>query len=226
MERKTFEDSLLDPLEWMKKDKEEVERLLGPETAAMVGFDQRTPHHCYTLFEHVLRTVEGLPKDCPSFLRTAAFFHDIGKPASAKEVKGRLTFHGHAAVSAQTAEPILKDLGYSAEEAGRILFYIAHHDDFISWCLPEESGMAVGRMAVTKENVKKYAEKVKRGNVSLFRAEPECFIWDSLLDLSRADIGAQSALVYVGGVLADSMEHKLIKLRQIEEYIQELCAPA
>ena len=62
MERKTFEDSLLDPLEWMKKDKEEVERLLGPETAAMVGFDQRPPHHCYTLFEHTLRTVEGLPK--------------------------------------------------------------------------------------------------------------------------------------------------------------------
>ena len=86
--------------------------------------------------------------------------------------------------------------------------------------------MAVGRMAVTKENVKKYAEKVKRGNVSLFRAEPECFIWDSLLDLSRADIGAQSVLVYAGGVLADSMEHELIKLRQIEEYLQELCAPA
>ena len=86
--------------------------------------------------------------------------------------------------------------------------------------------MAAGRMAVTKENVKKYAEKVKRGNASLFSAEPECFIWDSLLDLSRADIGAQSVLVYVGGVLADSMEHKLIKLRQIEEYLQELCAPA
>lgn len=69
----------------MKKDKEEVARLLGPETAAMVGFDQRNPHHCYTVYEHSLRTVEGLQKGCSVLLRTAAFFHDIGKPASAKE---------------------------------------------------------------------------------------------------------------------------------------------
>ena len=63
MERKTFEDSLLDPLEWMKKDKEEVERLLGPETAAMVGFDQRTPHHCHTLFELVAVTRSSVVRD-------------------------------------------------------------------------------------------------------------------------------------------------------------------
>ena len=53
MERKTFEDSLQNPLAWMKKDKEEVERLLGPETAAMAKALQpgQAPEVCFSLCE-------------------------------------------------------------------------------------------------------------------------------------------------------------------------------
>ena len=80
---KAFENSLKNPLEWLKKDKEDVARLLGHETAAMVDFEQRNPHHCYTLFEHAIRTVEGLPKDCSDLLnldsRDTALGYHYGK---------------------------------------------------------------------------------------------------------------------------------------------------
>ena len=222
MERKTFEDSLKNPLEWLKKDKEDVAQLLGPETAAMVDFDQRNPHHCYTLFEHAIRTVEGLPKDCPVLLRTAAFFHDVGKPLSAKEKNGRLVFYGHAAKSAQIADPVLKNLGYSADEVRRIQFFISHHDDFVSWRLPEDSNKRSGNIVITKSNVKKYAEKVTQENRTVFSGEPELSTWKSLLDLCLADIGAQSGSVYAGEVLIDSAEHKSEKIRRIADCFHEL----
>ena len=224
MERKAFENSLKNPLEWLKKDKEDVARLLGHETAAMVDFEQRNPHHCYTLFEHTLRTVEGLPKDCPALLRTAAFFHDIGKPFSAKEKNGWLVFYGHAAKSAKIAEPVLKKLGYSEDEVRRILFVISHHDDFIAWSLPEEDEKWIGNIVISKMNVKKYAEKVIRENSAVFSGEPELITWESLLDLCLADTGAQSASVYVNGILRDSAEQKSEKIRRIAACFRELYA--
>ena len=224
MERTEFENSLRDPLGWMKKDKEDVAQLLGTETAAMVDYDQRNPHHCYTLFEHALRTVEGLPKDCPALLRTAAFFHDIGKPLSAKEKNGRLVFYGHAAKSAEIAEPILKYLGYTADEVSRILFFISRHDDFIAWSLPEEDVKWAGSILVSKRNVKEYAEKAIWENSTVFSCVPELTIWESLLDLCLADIGAQSGSVYADGVLIDSAEHKAKKIYRIAACFRELYA--
>ncbi len=50
---------------------------ISPKLAAMVGFDQKNPHHKYDLFEHTLRVVAALPADLT--LRWAALLHDVGK---------------------------------------------------------------------------------------------------------------------------------------------------
>lgn len=138
-----FEESLLreDVVEYyLSKTPEELERELGPEVARMVGFEQKNSHHCYDLWEHTLRTVEGIspegltPEEFKK-LRVAAFFHDIGKPDVSKfnEKTGQQVFYGHAMHSVEVAKPILENLGYNEEEIEQLSFYIGHHDDFISY---------------------------------------------------------------------------------------------
>lgn len=141
--RQKFEESLLrtDMVEYyLSKTPEELESELGPEVARMVGFAQKNSHHCYDLWEHTLRTVEGIKPDglTPEQfkkLRVSAFFHDIGKPDVAKfnDKTGQQVFYGHAMHSVDVAKPILTKLGYSEQEIDQLGFYIGHHDDFISY---------------------------------------------------------------------------------------------
>ena len=138
--QKEFELSLLDPIAyWAGRSADEVASLLGCEASRMVGFDQRNPHHRYDLFTHTLHTVEGVGKGASALLRTAAFFHDIGKPDMARVKVDKLVFYGHPQRSAEISKPLLHALGYLPGEAEEILFYIVRHDDFISWELPEEA---------------------------------------------------------------------------------------
>ena len=138
---------------------EEVKNMYGPETAKMVGFDQRNPHHCYDLWNHTLHVLEGLGDDADPLLKTAAFFHDIGKTAVAKEKDGRLVFYGHAAVSAKIAQPILEKYGFSEDEITTVVFFIRHHDDFISWILPEEESRHSSQVHINQKNINKYLDK-------------------------------------------------------------------
>lgn len=141
--RQLFEESLLrdDVVEYyLTKTPAELETELGLEVSKMVGFEQKNSHHCYDLWEHTLRTVEGIKSDglTPEQfkkLRIAAFFHDIGKPDVAKfnEQTGQQVFYGHAMHSVDVASPILEKLGYNEQEIAQLGFYIGHHDDFISY---------------------------------------------------------------------------------------------
>lgn len=118
----------------------ESEGAFGEDVLRMREFEQNNAHHCYDLWEHTLRTVEGIKKEGLTDeqfrrLRVAAFFHDIGKPdvATFNEKTGQQVFYGHATHSVDVARPILERMGYSAEEIEQIGFYIGHHDDFISY---------------------------------------------------------------------------------------------
>ena len=96
---KTLEAPLL---YWSTASKELISLFLGKKAADMVGFDQRSPHHCYTLFEHCIHTVDHINSEANNvmtdadLLRVAAFFHDIAKPQVAFEKNGHLVFYGHA----------------------------------------------------------------------------------------------------------------------------------
>jgi putative nucleotidyltransferase with HDIG domain len=141
--KENFEKSLMskDIVEYYSsKTKEELEKEFSTKVAKMVGFEQKNAHHCYDLWHHTLHTVksvntEGLSKADATLLKVAAFFHDIGKP----DVVGynpktqQQNFFNHAIHSVDIAKDILTKIGYSSEEIQRISFYIAHHDDFISY---------------------------------------------------------------------------------------------
>lgn len=69
-----------------------------PEVEALVGFGGGHEGH-KDLWDHVKQVVVQTPKE--NHLRWAALFHDVGKPRCFKKVEGKVSFHGHEAISAR-----------------------------------------------------------------------------------------------------------------------------
>lgn len=224
MYKSDFILSLLSPVEnWKYVSESMVSILLGEEAAAMVGFEQRNPHHCYDLMNHVLHTVDEINlkareiKTSVDLLRTAAFLHDIGKPNVAMEKEDRLVFYGHAKRSAEISEGLLSKLGYKLDEIQLISFYISHHDDFISYVLPSEKYDKENPylIEITADNILKHIND-KSEQAAIY---PNTDIWHDLLVLCYADISAQSEIVLMNGLQVDSKEHKLSRIVEIKRIL-------
>ena len=224
MNRELFEESLIRPLQyWRQRSKSEVKGLLGKEVAQMVNYDQRNPHHCYDLFIHTLYTVQFIGDSAPIDLRVAAFFHDIGKPYVAQEKQERLVYYGHAEKSVEIARPLLGGLGYSISQVNRICFYIGRHDDFISWVLPTEQYDRNNpyMIEISADNLVSHIETVSMCYETLINIK-EYELWFNLLILNRADASAQAEYVYKDGVIVDSREHKVKKIKYISTALKEV----
>ncbi len=222
--RTEFEASLQSPIQfWAKKKKEDVKRLMGYEVAQMVEFDQNNPHHCYDLFLHTLHTVKNLGDTAPTFLRVAAFFHDIGKPDVATRKRGRTVFYGHAIKSAEIAKPILHEIGYSLQEVERICFFIKHHDDFISWVHPSEpyNHNNPHMIEITLSNLQSHIVGAANGYIC-FEKNETCEIWRMLFLLCRADALSQSEKVWSDGAVIASKRDKLKRIDAIKETLENL----
>ncbi len=97
-----------------------------PELEATFDFDQRSPHHAYSLYEHIARVTAALPGD-PA-LRWAGLLHDTGKPPAFRaDENGRGHFPGHAALGAQIAEGVLTRLRAPAALRERVCLLIREH---------------------------------------------------------------------------------------------------
>lgn len=279
--RQLFEESLLreDVVEYyLSKTPEELEIELGPEVAKMVGFEQKNSHHCYDLWEHTLRTVEGIkaegltPEQFKK-LRIAAFFHDIGKPDVSKfnEQTGQQVFYGHAMHSVDVASPILEKLGYSEQEIAQLVFFIGHHDDFISYksklapfmrnhefirdidsaTVAEkviENKFDFEAMGYDKDQVRAICYTIAHGQTPDFRVKNQPIVIDvnmdevqermdsgkydasydasledyqMLLQLCKADAGAQSEVAMQKGKVVGSKTEKLENMGNIEASLPE-----
>ena len=105
----------------------QVVGVFWPEILPMVGFDQRNIHHCHDVWEHSLRALEAVPGD-PA-LRCAALLHDVGKPSSfTLDENGTGHFYGHAAVSCELAEGMLRRLKFPNAFRERVVRLIRWHD--------------------------------------------------------------------------------------------------
>ncbi len=98
-----------------------------PELAPLIGCEQNTPYHCFDVFEHTLAALEAAPPE--EALRLCMFFHDFGKPACRTvDANGVAHFKGHAAVSAQLTEQILRRLRYPNRTVRRVVRLVELHD--------------------------------------------------------------------------------------------------
>lgn len=99
--------------------KEGVLQLILPEIAAGYGLEQRKDYHKYDVFYHTLATVDA----ADTSVRTAALFHDVGKPVCFFSTG---VYYRHDVVGAETCRDIMRRLRYSnkeIEETKRLVLY-------------------------------------------------------------------------------------------------------
>lgn len=97
-----------------------------PELKPTAGFLQHTPHHAYDVFTHTAFVVEGVGKDLA--LRWAALLHDIGKPGCfTMDKNGQGHFKGHAHLSAEIADAVLRQLKSPTALRQQVVLLIKQH---------------------------------------------------------------------------------------------------
>ena len=99
---------------------EGVLSLILPEIADGYGLPQRSDFHKYDVFFHTLATVDA----ADSSVRTAALFHDVGKPACYKKT-GR--YHNHDVVGAELTQDIMNRLRYPKKEISETKRLVLYH---------------------------------------------------------------------------------------------------
>ena len=105
----------------------EVIGVFLPEILPSVGFEQHNPHHCHTVWEHLVRSAAAVPPE--PVLRWAMLLHDIGKPACfTRDAAGVGHFYDHAEKSAQMVRGILRRLRFDRRSAERIELLVRIHD--------------------------------------------------------------------------------------------------
>lgn len=141
-----------------------ITREFLPEFDRAMETTQETPHHMYTVGEHILHTLQNVRSD--RILRLTMLFHDLGKPLKKTvDESGTAHFKGHAEVSKKLTEEIMRRLKFdnaTLHSVGKLVYY---HDY---------------RMPVTARNVRRAMNKIGEELFPLY------------LEVRRADVMAQS----------------------------------
>lgn len=97
-----------------------------PHLGIQVGYDQDSPYHELTLWEHTKSTVDLSPNDVN--MRWAALLHDVGKPyVRVVNKKGYSNYVNHDIVGAELALQIGKYLKWSNDRLNIVTETIRHH---------------------------------------------------------------------------------------------------
>lgn len=110
-----------------------ITRIILPEFDACMETEQNNPHHCYSVGEHILKSMQEISPN--KILRLAMLFHDIGKPLTqTADENGIHHFHGHPAVSEEIAGSVLKRLKFDNHTISMVTRLVKYHDQKV---LPE-----------------------------------------------------------------------------------------
>lgn len=98
-----------------------------PEFDRCMETPQNNPHHCYSVGEHILKSVSLVRKD--KVLRLTMFLHDFAKPAyRTTDGAGIDHFRGHAEAGSEMAREILKRLKYDNDTLRKVVTLVKWHD--------------------------------------------------------------------------------------------------
>ena len=172
-----------------------------PEFMETVNVEQEPEFHHKDVFEHTLIVTQNVKND--SVLRTAAFFHDIGKPRTlvyehrctycgaksthksagegdcprcgGRTLAKKIHFYGHENVGAAIARKAMKRLAYPKDEIDAVAHLVSNH--------MRPMGYAVGRDPWSDSAIRRFIR-----DTYLSRGDKELANVDLLLELARADI--------------------------------------
>lgn len=143
-------------------------KVVLPEFDACMETEQNNPHHCYTVGEHTLKSMQEVRAD--RVLRLTMLLHDIGKPLTKTTDKtGKDHFKKHPRESARLAEDILRRLKFDNDTVHRVCRLVEYHD----WSIDLESDV---KEATVRRLIAGIGEE----------AFPDMF------EINRADLMAQS----------------------------------
>ena len=117
----------------------EVFAQIIPQLKEGFDFDQKNSYHCYSVYDHIVKSVAFAVKDFT--VRLTMLFHDIGKPRCYTFGEdGRGHFYGHHLHSMEIAKEVLTKLKIDNSTKSDVLQLVRFHD----FVIPE-----------TKKDVKK-----------------------------------------------------------------------
>lgn len=99
--------------------------LIIPRFKNCIGLEQGSSHP-YDVWNHTLKTISNCSNDL--VVRLAALFHDIGKPDVYFDDERGRHFYGHADVSAQHTEVIMKNMRFDNNTIKKVVSLVKHHD--------------------------------------------------------------------------------------------------
>ncbi len=98
-----------------------------PEFDRAMETGQNNPHHCYSVGEHIIKSICEIRNDAT--LRLAMLFHDLGKPAcKTTDEAGIDHFYGHPTISAEIAKKRMGLLKFDNETRDTVVFLSQYHD--------------------------------------------------------------------------------------------------
>lgn len=98
-----------------------------PEFDACMETEQNTPHHCYNVGEHILKSLTEIEND--RLLRITMLLHDIAKPVVKKtDENGRDHFKTHGPAGEKLAGKILRRLKFDNVTIRNTCRLIRYHD--------------------------------------------------------------------------------------------------
>ena len=131
-----------------------LSRIFLPEFDRMMETPQVTKHHCYSVGEHTIRTMQEIAPD--RLLRLTMLLHDVAKPlCMTTDEDGQNHFKGHPAAGADLARTILRRLKFDNATIRQVCLLIRYHDD---------------RPAVTPRNVRRAISRIGLENMPLLFA--------------------------------------------------------
>lgn len=102
-------------------------KVFMPEFDAAMETTQKNPHHCYGVGEHILHSLTHVRSD--KVLRLAMLFHDLGKACTkTTDEEGIDHFYGHADISAQIADDVMKRLRFDNDTRYKVIKLVKYHD--------------------------------------------------------------------------------------------------
>ncbi len=104
-----------------------ITKVVLPEFDICMETRQNTPHHCYTVGEHILKSMQEIRPD--KALRLSMLFHDMGKPeALVVDKEGGSHFYGHPAISEKLAKQIMGRLKFDNHTIYMVTNLVKYHD--------------------------------------------------------------------------------------------------
>ena len=104
-----------------------ITKVILPEFDEMMGTEQETPHHKYSVGEHTLKSIEFISAD--KVLRLTMLFHDIAKPLMKTfDENGRAHFKMHDEKGAEMTKQILRRLKFDNDTMNKVVKLVQYHD--------------------------------------------------------------------------------------------------